>query len=95
MQQQIHSRGTDIDTDKCVQVVGNRFNMVLVAAERAREIKRQNKHGNLKAVVYAPVSALLELQAGEVDPVQYLKQMCQRASHKEHLEQLNRPSRTK
>jgi DNA-directed RNA polymerase omega subunit len=75
MQKLIHSRGTEIDTEKCVAAVGNRYDMVLVAAQRAREIKRQNKHGNQSVVTYALVSALKELQEGKVDPAVYLEQV--------------------
>ena len=52
-----------VDTEKCVANIGNRFEMVLVASIRARELKRGSrklvttKNGNV-------VSALQEIEAG-------------------------------
>jgi DNA-directed RNA polymerase omega subunit len=61
------SRGTDIDTDKCVAHIGNRFNLVILAAARSREIRRQN-HGSHKFEhIHTNVTALLEFQSGELD----------------------------
>jgi DNA-directed RNA polymerase omega subunit len=63
----IHS----LDMQKCVDVIGGRFDMVLIAAQRAREIKRGSaKHipsGNTAVVV-----ALEEIQAGKIDKAEYL-----------------------
>jgi len=33
----------DIDTDKCVENIGNRFDLVLAAAVRVRELKRGHR----------------------------------------------------
>ena len=67
------SRGTDIDTDKCVeQADGNRFNLVLIAAARAREIKRQHASSDKREHVYSIVTALNEIQEGKIDPKTYL-----------------------
>ena len=61
------SRGPSIDTEQCVaQVGGNRFNLVIMAAARAREIARQHKHDEKTTQVNAPVSALLEIQEGKI-----------------------------
>ena len=52
-----------VDTEKCVEKIGNRFELVLVAAIRARELRRgqrklvDTKNGNI-------VSALQEIEAG-------------------------------
>ena len=52
-----------VDTEKCVENIGNRFELVLVAAIRARELRRghrkmvDTKNGNI-------VSALQEVEAG-------------------------------
>jgi len=54
-----------VDTEKCVANIGNRFEMVLVAAIRARELRRghrkmvDTKNGYI-------VSALQEIEAGFV-----------------------------
>jgi DNA-directed RNA polymerase omega subunit len=54
-----------VDIEKCVAKVGGRFDLVLIAAQRAREIRRGGAKlvpGNNTAVV----SALKEVQAGLV-----------------------------
>jgi DNA-directed RNA polymerase subunit K/omega len=62
------SRGTEIDTDKCVQLSGgNRFNLVIMAAARAREIRRQHASSQKFEHVHTTVSALLDFQNGTVD----------------------------
>ena len=54
-----------VDTDRCVENIGNRFDLVLVAAQRARELKRGYKKltdghdGNI-------ISALKEIEEGHV-----------------------------
>ena len=61
------SRGTEIDTEKCVENAGGRFNLVIMAAARSREIRRQH-HSSLKFEhVHSNVTALLEFQTGELD----------------------------
>jgi DNA-directed RNA polymerase subunit K/omega len=69
------SRGTIIDTDKCVEMSGgNRFDMVLIAAIRARELSRQHRHAENKGQLNAPVTALLDIQEGRVGR-DYLKRI--------------------
>jgi DNA-directed RNA polymerase omega subunit len=63
----IESRGTKIDTQRCVSNAnGNKYDLVLMAAARAREIKRRNQTSMKQEHVGAPVTALLEIQRGEV-----------------------------
>jgi DNA-directed RNA polymerase omega subunit len=61
-----HSRGTSIDVEKCVKNVGDRFNLVLIAAARAREIAATHKTAELTSQVNAPVTALLDIQEGRI-----------------------------
>ena len=64
-----------VDTDKCVNMIGNRFNLVLVAAIRARELKHGK--GNRKMVTSPNghiVTALQEIEAGLVG-VEYLRKV--------------------
>ena len=62
------SRGPAIDTETCVQNVGgNRFNLVLIAAERAREIRRQNKDSDKREHVHSILTALTDIQEGRVN----------------------------
>jgi len=68
------SRGTGIDTEKCVENVGgSRFNLVLIASARARTIKNQHHSSLLREHAHAVVTALEEIQAGKVDAVEYLR----------------------
>jgi len=61
------SRGTSIDTNKCVENVGgNKFDLVLAAAARAREIKRLNRNSKLFEHTHAVVTALLDVQEGKI-----------------------------
>lgn len=63
------SRGESIDTEKCVaQAGGNRFDMIIMASNRAREIKRNNSHSDRIEHLHSPVTALLELQNDGADP---------------------------
>jgi DNA-directed RNA polymerase omega subunit len=69
------SRGPSIDTEHCVQMVGgNRFNLVLIAAARSRELARKHKSAELGTQLNAPVSALLDIQNGLVGE-EYLRKV--------------------
>ena len=68
------SRGPQIDTNKCVEMVGNRYDLVLIAAIRARELARQHRHSQAPHYIYPGVTALLEIQEGEVG-AEYLKRI--------------------
>jgi DNA-directed RNA polymerase omega subunit len=61
------SRGTQIDTELCVSNIGaNRFDLVLIAAARAKEIKRRNTSSERRDHIFPTVTALLEIQNGEI-----------------------------
>lgn len=69
MYSKVLSRGTEIDTEKCVENINNdRYSLVLVAAKRAREIRRKNIHSSYRHHVFPTVTALLEIQEGTVGP---------------------------
>lgn len=69
------SRGPSLDTDKCVeQSGGNRFNLVIMAAARSREIRRQNRESDKFEHIHSNVTALLEFQEGKYDS-EYLKRI--------------------
>ena len=74
MKHKIASRGPEIDTDLCVENIGNRFDLVLVAAIRTRELARQHKNSGRTEHINAPVTALLEIQNGKVG-VDYKKRV--------------------
>ena len=69
------SRGPAIDTNQCVDLSGgNRFNLVLIAAARAREIKRQHRESEKREHIYSNLTALLEIQEGKIG-AEYLKRI--------------------
>ena len=62
-----------VDTDQCVTNIGNRFDMVLVACIRARELKRGHKP-KVTTRSKPVVAALEEIQAGHIGR-DYLKKI--------------------
>ena len=69
------SRGPDINTETCVENVGgNKYNLVLIAAARAREIKRQNRDSDEREHVFPTLTALEEIQEGKVGP-EYIRKI--------------------
>ena len=68
-----HFSPQNIDTDKCVEAVGNRFDLVLIAAARVRELRRG--HAKQVSGVNSPtITALQEIEAGLVGR-DYLKRI--------------------
>ena len=62
-----------IDTDKCVANIGNRFDLILVASIRARELGKNHKP---KVVTRSDpvVATLQEIEAGHIGR-EYLKKV--------------------
>ena len=59
------SRGTEIDSRVCADKVGgNQFELVIIAANRAREMVYQNK--DKAKFIKGPVEALIEIQEGKI-----------------------------
>jgi DNA-directed RNA polymerase subunit K/omega len=72
MKQKIDSRHPVLDLEKCVRNVQNyRYDLVLIGAERLRELKKQHRHGKHQSTI----DALIEIQEGKIDPVAYLTKM--------------------
>ena len=72
IKKKIDSRHLQLDMEKCVRSTDNlRYDMVLVAAERLRELKKQHRHGKHQTTI----DALLEIQNSEVDFEAYLLKM--------------------
>lgn len=70
MKPRIASRGPQIDTEACVhQAGGGRYDLVLIGAQRLRELKRQHRETGRYVT---PVDALIEIQAGQVNLADYL-----------------------
>lgn len=69
-----HSRHEQLDVEKCVkQSGGNKFDLIIMAAQRAREIKMGNSHSTKMEHHHGVVTALLEIQSGKVDEEYYKK----------------------
>jgi len=61
------SRGPQIDTDKCVEMSGgNRFDLVIMAAARVRELARAHRNAERPDQLNAHVTTLLEIQEGKI-----------------------------
>jgi DNA-directed RNA polymerase omega subunit len=68
------SRTGLLDNDKIVENIGNRFTMVIIAAQRARELARQHRYKDDGVHFNAPITALLEMQNGEVG-LEYIRKI--------------------
>jgi len=76
MKSRILSRGPQIDRQKCVTQAGeNVYNLIIAGAIRAREIRKQHKSSEKFEHIHPIVTALLEIQEGKIDPVEYLKRV--------------------
>lgn len=69
MSVRIESRNGQIDTERCVANVGGRYDLVIVAAQRLREMKRRARESN---EYVTPIDALLEVQAGQLNVIDYM-----------------------
>jgi DNA-directed RNA polymerase subunit K/omega len=65
----IESRNGQIDTERCVKNAGGRYDLVIAAAQRLREMKRRARETN---EYVTPIDALLEAQAGQLNMTDYL-----------------------
>ena len=71
MKARVESRGPEIDMEKCVQQAGGgRYDMVLIGAQRLRELKRQHREDTTRYVTC--VDALYDIQNGQVNLADYL-----------------------
>ena len=81
MKKRVDSRSPQIDTEACVaNAGGQRFNLVLIAAQRLRELRKQ--HQNTPERVVTPIDALLEIQEGKVNPNEYLAKVGEKKTEK-------------
>lgn len=62
-----------LDNDKCVEQIGNRFDLILVASARARELRRGH-HKMVSTTNSVPVTALREIEEGHIGR-DYLKRI--------------------
>lgn len=62
------SRNSLVDIEKCVEAVGgNSFHLVLIAAERAREIASRRKNDVSNEVKNPVITTLIEIQNNNID----------------------------
>jgi len=62
------SRGPNVDIEQCVANAGdNRFNLVIMAAARARELAIRHKNSGSAEMIYPGINALLEFQEGKLN----------------------------
>lgn len=67
------SRTPQINVEKCVSNVGGqRFNLVLIAAQKLREMRSQHYRQDKSTPVPTINDALIEIQSGNVDPIEYI-----------------------
>jgi DNA-directed RNA polymerase subunit K/omega len=69
MKPRIESRSSQIDTERCVDHCGGRYDLVIAGAQRLRELKRRARETN---VYVTPIDALLEIQAGNLNVIDYM-----------------------
>ena len=65
----IESRSSQIDTERCVDNVGGRYDLIIAGAQRLRELKRRARENNTHVTA---IDALLEIQAGQLNIIDYL-----------------------
>jgi DNA-directed RNA polymerase subunit K/omega len=65
----IESRSGEIDLERCVDMAGGRYDLVIAAAQRLREMKRRARETN-KYVT--PIDALKEVESGTFNMIDYL-----------------------
>ncbi len=69
MSTKIDSRSSEIDTERCVALAGGRYDLVIAAAQRLREMKRRARETNSWVT---PIDALKEVQSGNFNMTDYL-----------------------
>jgi DNA-directed RNA polymerase subunit K/omega len=65
----IESRSSEIDTELCVEQAGGRYDLVIAAAQRLREMKRRARDTNQYVTA---IDALKEVESGTFSMIDYL-----------------------
>jgi DNA-directed RNA polymerase subunit K/omega len=65
----IESRSSEIDTELCVANAGGRYDLVIAAAQRLREMKRRARETDS---FVTPIDALKEVESGTFNMMDYL-----------------------
>lgn len=69
MSTRVESRSSEIDLERCVKNAGGRYDLVIAAAQRLRELKRRHRDDNKHQ---SSIDALLEVQQGQLNMLDYL-----------------------
>ena len=69
MSTRIESRSSEIDLERCVENAGGRYDLVVAAAQRLREMKRRARETNGWVT---PIDALKEVESGTFNMTDYL-----------------------
>ena len=69
MSTRIESRSTEIDTERCVDHAGGRYDLIIAASQRLREMKRRARETNTHVTT---IDALKEVQSGTFVMADYL-----------------------
>ena len=69
MKPRIESRSSQIDTERCVDHCGGRYDLVIAGAQRLRELKRRSRE---TGIYVTPIDALLEIQVGNLNVIDYM-----------------------
>ena len=72
MKPRIDSRTSQVDTEKCVEHAGGRYDLVIAAAQRLRELKRRGRETN---TYVTPIDALIEMQTGQINMIDYMSKV--------------------
>jgi hypothetical protein len=63
------SRSSQIDTERCVEQAGGRYDLIIAGAQRLRELKRRARE---TGTYVTAIDALLEVQNGQLNTIEYL-----------------------
>jgi DNA-directed RNA polymerase subunit K/omega len=69
MSVRIESRSGEIDTERCVEHAGGRYDLVIAASQRLREMKRRARETNTHVTT---IDALKEVESGTFSMTDYL-----------------------
>jgi DNA-directed RNA polymerase subunit K/omega len=69
MSVRIESRSSEINTELCVRNAGGRYDLVIAAAQRLREMKRRARETNQYITA---IDALKEVESGTFNMTDYL-----------------------
>ena len=69
MSTRIESRSSEIDLERCVENAGGRYDLIVAAAQRLREMKRRARETNGWVT---PIDALKEVESGTFNMTDYL-----------------------